>query len=239
MRRYWVSWFVSLAVVTLIVELFFDRWWLVILCWPFGLLLVRMDREIQNNANRIKLRLYFKQFLMILQTSLATGQSLESALTTCSSELTFMFPHDRHPFLHRLHDVKGLIRSGTTAESTIMTLCDDNHNPDLKQFAETVLSVKRKSGDLLDTVRKTSQILSEKMDVEQDIQLSIANKTYEARLMLCIPLLLLASIKWSAPEYMHPLYHEPIGLVVASVTFVMYWVCFYGVERLLRRSWEE
>jgi tight adherence protein B len=234
-----LSWFISLSAIGFLFEVFFDRWWLVVIGWPLGFVFVKMQAEIRMTSTRTKWRMVFKQFLMVLQTSLATGQSLETSLTSCADELKFMFPQDRHPFFARLDDVNAFIRSGTPAESAIEALCHTESISEIRDFTDMMISVKRKSGDLLDTVRKTSQILSEKMDIEQEISLAVANKRYEARLMLCVPLFLLAALKGSASDYMQPLYEQPLGLLIASFACVLYLCSLYGVERMLRYSWEE
>src|SRR5690606_37534284 len=91
---------------------------------------------------------------------------------------------------------------------------------------------KRTGGDLIDVLRKTSNMSGEKLEMEQEISVLVAQKRFEAKALSMIPFGIIAFLAWSSPDYMAPLY-TGMGRVVMTVALLLWGVCFVLTRRIM------
>jgi tight adherence protein B len=92
--------------------------------------------------------------------------------------------------------------------------------PDIVQFADAFAVCKRTGGDLVEVMRKTSDIIGEKLEIEQDISVMIAQKRFEAKALGIIPFMIVGFLSFSSPDYMEPLYGG-VGRLIMTAALAM------------------
>ncbi|MDF2667769.1 MAG: pilus assembly protein TadB [Paenibacillus sp.] len=190
-------------------------------------------RKIQLAAKRKEeLKRQFKQALYALSTALGAGRSVESAFRECIPDLQLLYPGHEAMIIRELEIVNRRVAIGEPMESALRDFGNRTDIPDIIQFAEVFATCKRTGGDLVEVLRKTSNMIGEKLEMEQDIAVLIAQKRFEAKALSFIPFGIIAFLAWSSPDYMTPLY-EGFGRIVMTFALLLLALCFILSRKIM------
>ena len=64
--------------------------------------------------------------------------------------------------------------------------------------------------------------IEDKLELQKDIAMAIAEKKFELKIMMAMPMGILAYMKLSSPDFMDSLYHNLFGICLMSVCIVVY-----------------
>jgi len=81
-------------------------------------------------------------------------------------------------------------------------------------------------------VRRTSTIIGEKLDIQQDIAVSIAQKKFEAKALLIAPLIMVMFMSLTAGEYMEPMY-TGAGIAISTLALVALFLCYLWTTKIM------
>ncbi|MNN06577.1 hypothetical protein D3C81_1193710 [compost metagenome] len=103
---------------------------------------------------------------------------------------------------------------------------------DISNFADVFTTCKRSGGDLVEIVRRTSSIITEKLEISQEIGVMIAQKRFEAKAMLAAPILFLLFMEMTSPDYMRPL-HSGVGIFISAISLMLYAGCSWLMVKIM------
>jgi tight adherence protein B len=178
---------------------------------------------------RQELSIQFKQALFSLSTALAAGKSVENSFRGVSQDIKILYP-DPNAYIIREFDLITIkIENGETLESALSDFNERARLKDISNFTDVFITCKRTGGDLVEVIRKTSNIISDKLEIKQEISIMIAQKKFEAKILSFAPLVIVAVLSYSSPDYMAPLYQSarggPIIMTVALLFLAFsYWM---------------
>lgn len=121
---------------------------------------------------------------------------------------------------------------GESLEQALLDFSRRARIDDISEFADVFTTCKRSGGDLVEVIRRTSQTIGEKLDVQQEIAVMIAQKRLEARIMMAVPFVFLAFMSFAAPDYMAPLYGG-IGYVLLTVSMLLLGLCYVLMNKIM------
>lgn len=181
---------------------------------------------------RKRLRLQFREALYSISTSLATGRSLESAVSSVPEDLAYVYPDPSTEIRVEFAWIREQLRNGESLERSLSCVAIRSGLEDIHRFAECIAAAKRTGGDLVSIVRSSSRIIGEKLEVEEEIAVIVARKRLESRLMLLMPAAFMLFLSWTAPDYMAPLW-SGYGYVVVTAALLVLAACAWVVQRML------
>jgi tight adherence protein B len=80
---------------------------------------------------------------------------------------------------------------------------------------------KRTGGDLVSVIRRTSNIIAEKLETEQEISVTISQKKFESKILMFAPFAFVAILTLSSGGYMDPLFNSLVGIIVMTGSLVV------------------
>ena len=97
---------------------------------------------------------------------------------------------------------------------------------DIISFANVFETCYRKGGNIKDVIKNTQQIITEKMEVEMEIQTIVAGAKNEQMIMTVMPIALIAIIKMMSPEFAAN-FATPSGIISTTIAVVMFIVAYF------------
>lgn len=179
------------------------------------------------------LNLQFKDLLYALSSSMAAGRSLEMAFRDALRDLEVLYPDERTPIMQETAYMIRCIEMNMTVEDAISQFAARAHIEDIGNFADVIRSCKRSGGNLIEVIRTTSQMITEKIETKNEIETVITAKKFESRILTCTPIVMVAVLSAASPEYMRPVFQENIGAVVMTVAVVMFVIAFFIGEKIM------
>ncbi|MBW7453901.1 type II secretion system F family protein [Paenibacillus sepulcri] len=197
-----------------------------------GLIAPRINRKSLLVRRRVRLTLQFKEALYSVTSSLAAGRSVENAFVTALDDLKLLYPDPDTEVLVEFEIIRTRMAYGEPLEHALEDLSQRAGIDDIAQFVDVFATCKRSGGDLVEVIRRTSQTIGEKLDIQQDITVMLAQKRYESRIMMAVPFVFLAFLGFSAPDYMEPLYGG-IGYVLLTVSLLLLLLCYWIMTKIM------
>lgn len=174
-----------------------------------------------------ELGLQFKQALYSLSSALGAGKSVESAFQEAGNDLSLLYPDPNTFIIREFEIIHRRIENGEPIESAVMDFSSRADVEDIANFADVFVTCKRTGGDLVEVIRRTSNIIGDKLDIQQEIHVLIAQKKFESKILSVAPLIIVALLSYSSPDYMEPLYEFGIGPIVMTVALLLLGLAFW------------
>lgn len=212
--------------------LFYRHPILPLLLTPGGLYAPRMLRNYLKKRRRETLKLYFKQTLFSLSSSLSAGRSVENAFREAVDDLRMLDPDGGGDMIAELNIICARMEIGQPVEEALLDFAGRADIEDIGRFADVFAVCKRTGGDLVEIVRRTSNVITEKMDIQQEIAVSVAQKRFEAKALLASPLAMILFMSLTAGDYMDPMY-SGAGRVISTAALAALAGCYYWISKIM------
>jgi tight adherence protein B len=198
-----------------------------------GMLVPRYRRRTLIERRKQRLKLQFKEALFSLISSLAAGRSIENAFLAAYEDLQLLYPDAQTELLQEFQIIRFRLEHAEPLEAALRNMAERAHIEELTQFADVLAACKRSGGDLVEVMKRTSAIICEKLETEQEIAVLLAQKKLEGRIMMAVPFVFLAFLGLAAPDYMSPLYNG-FGYVLLTAGLIVLLLLFLVMDKILR-----
>ncbi|MBY0219312.1 type II secretion system F family protein [Paenibacillus illinoisensis] len=181
---------------------------------------------------RMTLSLHFKQALYALSSALAAGKSVENGFKESVEDLRMLNPEADTDLIREFTILRTRMEYGQPIEEALQDFSDRAGIEDITNFADVFITCKRTGGDLVEVVRRTSAVIGEKLDIQQDIMVAVAQKRFESKAMFAAPFIFLIFLNLTAKDFMEPLY-SGMGYLISSVALVLLACCYLWITRIM------
>lgn len=222
------------AIVIFVVGMIFYQKVILALILSLGALLfpkIRTKQIIRKQKSDLSMQ--FKDMLYALSSSMSAGRSLESAFRDVLRDLEVLYPDPNTPIMQETVYIIRCIEMNMTAEDAISQFAERAHIEDIESFADVIRICKRSGGNLIEVIRSTSQMISDKIETKNEIETVITAKKFESRIMTCTPIVMVAVLSAASPDYMYPVFHSAIGAIVMTIAIVMFVIAFLISEKIM------
>ncbi|ASA26124.1 pilus assembly protein TadB [Paenibacillus donghaensis] len=212
--------------------LFYHNWLIALLLVPGGGYAPRLLRDYLWKRRRTALNLQFKQTLFSLSSSLSAGRSVENAFREAVADLQMLDPEGGSDMISELNIICARLEYGQPIEEALHDFSQRAGMEDIERFADVFSVCKRTGGDLVEVVRRTSTMIGEKLDIQQDISVSIAQKKFEAKALLISPLIMVMFMSLTAGDYMQPMY-TGAGMIISTLSLAALFLCYLWTTKIM------
>ena len=199
---------------------------------PLALLYPFYLRASLRKQRQRKLLLEFREALSVLSSFLGAGYSLENAFRLSGRELNSLLGENAM-ISREFQKISEGLKQKLPIEDLLFDFSTRSGLDEIRNFAE-LFSVARKSGGELETIiRRSSELIHDKIGISEEILTLSAARRYEQRIMNLIPFLLLLYMKLSSPDFLRILYETAAGRILMSFCLFLYLLAVRLSERIL------
>ena len=147
-----------------------------------------------------KLRIQFRDMLDSLTTSLNAGMNVTDSFINVYDDMKV--PYDDNAFIIKeLEVILAGINNNVDIEDILMDLGVRSGIDDIKSFANVFQLSYRKGGNIKEIIRNTHEIISEKMEIEEDIKSMVSSNKMEQNMMTVMPIGIVGMIKMMSGDF--------------------------------------
>ncbi len=213
-------------------KLFFDSYYAILLISPIIIPWVILQKKRQR-VRKIRLcGFQFKDAIFSVLTSLKAGYSVENAFGEAGRDMELLYGK-KSDICIWLSKIKKGLSNNIPLEKLLYTLGKDSENPDIQEFASVFSVAKRSGGNMTEIIERSIGVISQKINVEKEIDVLISAKRLEAQIMSCVPFFIVFYISTTSPGFFDALYHNPFGIAMMSICMVLYIVSYALSERIV------
>ncbi len=222
----------AVLVTALFAWFFYRRLLMMVFLWPIGLIFVKLRYQGCVEARVRRIRKEMKDFLSSMQMNLRTGYAAENALRETYAELVHLYgpqalllPHLRKVLLELTNHVP--------LEQALHAFGRSVGVEEAREFADIFAIAKKSGAKLSDVIEETSDLISEKLETEDEIRTSIASKDMERKMMNIVPFLIILYIGITSPGYFDMLYHSLSGMAIMTGCMATYLIAVVWGRKLI------
>lgn len=212
--------------------LFYDSW-LGLLLIPLLFLIIKR-RETGQGEKELQSELA-KEFLDALRSvgaSLLAGLSMENAWREAKREIDRLYGEDS--LLGReLEVINHSVGYNMPLEQLLSDFGERSGNADIASFAEVFAFAKRSGGNFVTIIEGTTEHMRAAYETEREIQVLVASRKMEQKVMNVMPMLILAYLKLTSPGFLDVLYGNILGVCFMSVCLLLYGGALVLAEKIL------
>ena len=204
---------------------------------PFLIPLIWFWHKERENVRREKgqelFRKMFREWILLLASSLTAGYSMENALVQSYQELCLMFPKGG---IMQEELKMMLAKAGNNQRPEILfdELAEKYPYEEVQSFAEVFKAARISGGSLQTVIRGTAAQMAEIMDTRREIRTLLAARVYEQRIMSVMPAAVLLYIRLGSGEFLEGLYHNVTGVLVMSACLGIYGAAYLMGKRMVQ-----
>lgn len=168
-----------------------------------------------KNKRTEKLKIQFCDFAAALTNALASGMNMTDALNAVYNDLQSQYSEEAY-----IVEEVGEIINGVNNNIPIETMLEDfgvrSGVPDILNFSTVFATCYRTGGDIKSVVRRTTEIISEKIMISSEIETVITSNKMQMNIMNVLPIVIVLMMRLMSQEFANS-FGTIIGVVGLSV----------------------
>ncbi len=200
---------------------FYRSWIAFLIMFPAGICYPWLIREEQKQKRQDILLVQFRDAILSLASCLNAGYSVENAFLEAQKDTDRVYGSDSM-ISRELRLIVHKTRMNRTMEEALLDFADRSGLEEIKSFADVFLASKVSGGEMMKTIARTAEIISEKIRVRQDILTATTSKRLEQKIMSMIPIGIVFYLELASPGFFDVLYELMIGRVIMTGCLAVY-----------------
>ncbi len=201
-----------------------------IICTTVGVIAGKLFLPMRTNQiinKRTKeLNQQFRDMLDGLTTSLGAGNNIPDSFKNVYNDLKVQYEEGEY-ILNELKTINAGIQNSIAIEDLLFDFGVRSGNDDIMSFADVFKVSYRKGGNIGDIIRNTHEVLSEKMEIREEIETMIAANKSDTLMMVFMPIIMVVFIKMGSPDFAKN-FTTVTGVISTTIAIV----CFVGAYKL-------
>ena len=161
------------------------------------------------------LKIQFRDFLSALSNSMSGGMNVTDALSVAYEDLCIQYSDESYIAVELLEMING-IHNNVPIEETLMNFGERSGVDDISNFGSVFNICYRTGGNMRTIIRRTFDIISEKMMINEEIETTITSNKMQLKVMMCIPVFITVMLKTLSTDFAKSL-SSGIGVVLTCV----------------------
>lgn len=156
-------------------------------------------RQIIEKRRRM-LNSQFRDMLEGLTTAIGAGKNVPDAFASVKDDLINQYNEDAF-ILNEVSVIINGLQNNINIEDLLLDLGKRSSIKEIDNFANVFKVCYRKGGNIKDVIRNTHEILSDKMEINEEVLTTISSSKLNLNIMTIMPIFMIAAIKLMSPDF--------------------------------------
>ena len=184
-----------------------------------------------RDKNARTLNSQFRDFLEAFNTSIGAGKNVVDSFHAVYDDMRIQFEEDAF-IVKELEVILSGMANNFDVEDLMEDLGNRSGNDDIVSFANVFRISYRKGGNLKDTINTTHSILSDKMEIKEEIETMVSASKMEQTVMIFMPVALIGIMKSMSPDFAAN-FATPAGVASTTIAIGLFIVSYFVGRKIL------
>ncbi len=184
-----------------------------------------------RDKNARTLNSQFRDFLEAFNTSIGAGKNVVDSFHAVYDDMRIQFEEDAF-IVKELEVILSGMANNFDVEDLMEDLGNRSGNDDIVSFANVFRISYRKGGNLKDTINTTHSILSDKMEIKEEIETMVSASKMEQTVMIFMPIALIGIMKSMSPDFAAN-FATPAGVASTTIAIGLFIVSYFVGRKIL------
>ena len=158
----------------------------------------------------------FRSLLEALATSLSSGMNMSEALIGAYNDLKVEYAEDAY-IVEEVREMIDGMQNNIPIEDMMKSLGERSEIEDIKNFGIVFEICYRVGGNMKDIVRRTNSIISEKIEIANEIETTLSSNKSQFTAMMIIPIILMVMLRVMSSSFAASFATVP-GIIAISIS---------------------
>lgn len=187
----------------------------VVVFLAFGLLsnkfFMKSVRESLRKKRMSKLRTQFSDFASAMTNALASGMNINDSIKSVYADLRNQYTDEAY-IVQEVREILNGINNNIAVEDMLEDFGRRSGDPDILNFATVFGVCFRTGGDVKSVVRRTTEVISEKIMIESEIDTALTSNKLQANVMNIMPIALVFMMRILSSQF-----SESFGSIIGVI----------------------
>ena len=212
--------------------LFYRSWTAVVILSPFAIPYCANRLRGEREKEKRILSGQFRELLESVNNALRSGDSTENAFREGHREMVYQYGEYAPITRETARLVRGLDNQ-IPLEKLLADFAARGGTEEIREFAEVFGIAKRGGGNMTEILARTTTLIEERLDVENEIGIMLGNRRLEQRIMDITPFMIIFYIGITSPGFFDVLYHNLEGAAFMTLCLGAYLSALVLSEKIL------
>lgn len=184
-----------------------------------------------KNKRDKKLRKQFMNLLENLSVSLAAGNTLNDSFVNSKTDMLNQYS-ERDMIIIELSEIISGMENGHTIEEMMTAFGQRAENEDIENFSNIISNCYRMGGNFKDVIRKTRDIISDKIAIEEEIETKLASNKLQHNAMCLMPIALVGMLKLSSASFAANL-SSFLGVIITTIAIAIFVASYFWGQKII------
>lgn len=200
---------------------------------PFALYYPNIIGNKKKERRKKELNIQFREMLYSLSSSLSAGKTLEMALRGVENDLNIIYPDPNTDIIIETKCILRKININESLESALSDFANRADIEDIHNFVDVLCICKRTGGNIVEIIRNTSNIISDKIEITQEIDTMLAKARFEHKILFSMPVIVMLFLSVSAGDFIKPIFEEIIGKIMMTISITLLLVTYLISKKIM------
>ncbi len=188
-----------------------------------GVFAVPIFRDILQEKRKKELLMQFRDLLDSLSNSFSSGKNTPDAFADAYNDLKMAYS-DKAPMVKEVAIIMSGLHNNYVIEELLRDMSARCGIDDINSFAETFAVCNRLGGNLKKIVADSRDIISDKIEIEMEIQTTVASSKNDIKIMCVMPFLIIAMMGMLGEDSITA--NTPLNVIVKIIAIIMFVVAY-------------
>lgn len=189
-----------------------------------------IKEKLKTNREK-KLQKQFMDFLEVLSVSLSAGNTVNDSFVNAKGDMLNQYT-ENDMIIIELNEILSGLENGKTLEEMLVSFGERSNNEDILNFSNVMGNCYRLGGNFKDVVRRTRDVISDKIAVSEEIATKIASNKLQHNAMCIMPIALVLMLKLSSSSFADNL-ASGLGVVVTTVAIGIFVASYFWGQKII------
>lgn len=200
---------------------FYRNVMLTVLCALAGLFYPEIKKKQLVEKRRNILRLQFKDLLYYVGASMSAGKSVEQSFFQAYGILKNLYPGKKSYIVYETELIIKRLQMNESIEAVLKDFAERSGVEEIQHFADVFSVCKRTGGNIVEIIRTTSGMISERIEIKQEIETGLTAKKQEQRILSVSSVLMVLFISIMSGEFMEPMFVTAAGKIIMTFSLIL------------------
>jgi tight adherence protein B len=174
-----------------------------------------------------KIEELFPEAIDTLARAVRAGHAFTTALEMISNETT-------EPLATEFRKLYEEQKFGMPVRDALMNLTERVPLVDVKFFVTAVMLQRETGGNLAEILDNLSYVIRERFKIQRQVRVHTAQGRLTMALLMAMPPAVVAVLAVFSPEFVHPLFYDPIGQSLLVVSIALQTIGYFVIRKIIK-----
>lgn len=195
-----------------------------------GFAAIPLLRERRLNKRKSALTNQFKGLLETLATSIGAGRNIYDSFSAAGDDLAVQFAPDAD-IVTETKIIRLGLDNNISIEDLLMNFALRSGIDDVKSFANVFATCYKKGGNIKEVVKNTASIISDKIEVQMELETIVSGQKNEQNILLVMPVVFVFILRTMGGDLID--LTSAVGILSVTAAIVIFVLAYFLSKRIL------